>query len=1492
MDLEQLVADEPGEGEGEGEGTSPPKKKQKSESFDMPWRTATIMELGQRAYIRDSDETAEWLWVRLHEALGMKTDSYKFLKNSLASLKQFLEKDLQVDFGEVRYNPGKTLQDNRQWKDHTLESRALLGFCFWVLRNKPLKEDVKKKACNLLQRLAELAVEKGMQLDSNLEGMVVGMDGIVHYQSLEMKRPHFLKNLGKLLDHCPGAKSMWQTLRGVMWHDHTISTAVDFVSISDLVWFLGYLAAHTTTVHRGKQDLWLCCGKVLLPTLVNQFGAWLDAIAIDLANEELHALPVLKSKFGNVCKTMDPVNRMLLLRKLQGEKVHRRRIGKTHDLQPLESTWSRHEHFLDCVLHARALLKDFECEPLQLSISYDPGNYDGKQISAGVAYNPRSNRAAYLLSQTMGKLMMSDLDEQLIQKAHQRKLTRIPGFNELRSLDAMLVHSLGIGVKDFAVPGGLFVKPLAPTQVRVRGKDGRAYIVDTNTSAAFPEVSPDINLSELKILVTCSDQGPLNVASLNFLMLSSHAHMCLCLWDPYHRGWNDIKGAAKKASSGAYRCILELTTLFNTNYGPFTSSQWFHRKRSALEEFLSSTTVNSQKWQDYEAWICLERRIDQPSCEEDRVALFNSMSALENFVTKGPLVKLMRWFSWFECCAHWQNDFFATKMVLESEAGLGEMKPEVVESDHDIEQGNEKTEKEKLSALKKRVGTYNLAPRLITPKNMAIKEILMSVCRHTWKSFAHRASNIRSPEQVMQMNIQNTGQGAWKDELVGMLHCSLSREDTIQHLLPEWSFHEKTVDWHAEQLEELLQARAISLSNTYCTPPMKYCHTLSSSEQEGKLAQALAIKDFGALLNAESAAHQCTVQPLKQMTWRLNPFARAVYVAHDMDQHTGSQHAKALHSVYTKSLGDSRIIENIHQHGRDLQRASKNDGVGNTGLFANVLRSGCLEERRVPMVKAPNADKVVEGSAFLQEPISKKLTVKGHKLSGGLQEMMLPKTRHQNWPSPSPSALFQGVCASEWVFNFFGKAKGEEYKCNINLAWLTILAKKGWMVAQRSTSRLLKVVAGSEYAFLGWQAEATPVPLGSDVVFTLVENKECLSFHHIFDLEDWLFIPTKPRLLTPMRGPLGWERCGDPLPLQSQMCLEGCKLLTNTQLVALVKHLGGEPPKRAKRRELQELVTAMCLGGELQAAALKKIEESEKTMDSEEIDSQFSEILSDLDKEEGNRQDIQEFKKKKQVQNAKRKLAARDKPVGQKKKKGKGKGRGKGKGKGKGKNKKDPAKKQAKRSFMSNFLKKRKHGGSKVDQEPNQDKVAPPEPEPIEVPIPDTETSGQMAPPDPEPIEEQTSTLPGEERLECEADGEEETKEKKDNKSFKKQHRSPDDILSQISPPHCFIGLGFNDWRFQSSWRLPAKVQESLLPPYCQKSMSKTFFKARPWREALTQVHQFNWEKFHLVKDQISLPSSLEVQKPGKVPDHVFEALEPIINKMEEPKSYGKAKKT
>ena len=128
--------------------------------------------------------------------------------------------------------------------------------------------------------------------------------------------------------------------------------------------------------------------------------------------------------------------------------------------------------------------------------------------------------------------------------------------------------------------------------------------------------------------------------------------------------------------------------------------------------------------------------------------------------------------------------------------------------------------------------------------------------------------------------------------------------------------------------------------------------------------------------------------------------------------------------------------------------------------------------------------------------------------------------------------------------------------------------------------------------------------------------------------------------------------------------------------------------------------------------------------------------------------------------------------------------------------------------------------------------------------------------------------------------------------NIKKVYKSPEEILSHITPPGCFIGLDFNAWRFQSSWKVKAGVIDALLPPYNKKTMSATFIKVRSWQEALQQVHSHTWEKYKLIKKDVPpMPTGQEEQRPGAIPQSILDALEPIISNMKEPKKYGSMKK-
>lgn len=330
-----------------------------------------------------------------------------------------------------------------------------------------------------------------------------------------------------------------------------------------------------------------------------------------------------------------------------------------------------------------------------------------------------------------------------------------------------------------------------------------------------------------------------------------------------------------------------------------------------------------------------------------------------------------------------------------------------------------------------------------------------------------------------------------------------------------------------------------------------------------------------------------------------------------------------------------------------------------------------------------------------------------------------------------------------------------------------------------------------------------------------------ISWQHIVSLEDWVVLEVLPALVTESYGPLGWVKSGQPSTLQAALCSCGLESCTAQELTELVLHLGAQLESgKCSKMSLMEQLIDMCLpDGAAKQAAFERVRNLSKKKSAaaaadDEIDSQFSEILSELDKEEGNQQDILEFKQKKRMLHAKRKVAARDKPL--EKKKGKGKGRGKGKGKQK--------KATQAKSFFKRFAQKKK---GKTDT-PQADVEMPEAPHSAAPANSDVEMQHAPSAPGVE-MPEAPQDAPAAFQMPWEGSEQPSAEPSASSSSragFKKVNRSPGEILSQISPPNCVIGLAATDWRFTSTYKQGSEIPS----PYCQKTMSATFCHGkRPW---------------------------------------------------------------
>eukprot|EP00438_Fugacium_kawagutii_P035086 Skav205139 [mRNA] locus=scaffold3411:179900:184204:- [translate_table: standard] len=1426
------------------------------------------------------------------------------MQNQVAWKKEL--QNLQVPPEGLHFKSKDAPMGEQDWKDHSLESRALLGVLACLVKQRQLKAHSKVKAMKLFMELAaQVPLNCALQ---KVNGQMASKEVLFNPQQVT-------QDWGSLLAQVPGGARLWQRLTTRTWLNRCIISAMENAILMDIIFFSLYLYCHQTLKQAG-QNLWSAIGNNILPEIIFMVGSWLDTLANRLRAQPLAMLPILKTKKDNARRQADPVNRMLLLFKMRKSKQHRRQVAGSHeDLGGNTNRMVRYEAYIDCLLHSQVLEKELSGHK-QVSVAWDPSSYGGKDIWIGCIYVPSIHKAAYLMLQELAHTTVGELDTSLLDLAKGKKLTRLEGYREIKGLCSAL-EGIGLRLQDFYVPSNLVLRPLCAGELRLQGPDGRWYIhqeEDMQTTAVTPD---GVDLGSLPALISLSDQGPSNTAALNFMLFSSQAILMWALWDPYHRAWNDLKLALRRCKGRGWRTVLELTLVCNINYGPFGSGTWFFKKKSKLQDFLTSQTVNGHAWNQMQPWIAQERRVPEPSNLEEANSMFEGLASMNSFNQKGPLIKLMRWFSFFESMVFFEGEFFATKLIMEHANQQNEQGSDAeVDEGTPLEKGGDDDRKQ-LAALKKRKGTWKLAPSLITGKSMCMKDCIMSIGKATWKNFSQNVRELVSPLQVKELNIAHAERKFWCFELVEIMESSLEDDRLLKHLYPEFQSHDEALLWHCDLFTKLLETRAMSLAVFHWLPPMTYCHLLSFDPEVRRQAHELALGHWKMLLEAEDA--KCAgalVKPLETMYWRLNPLVRALFLAFEDDEYkhrvnTPDSSAMRLMVNFAQHLGDSRIVENIHQHGRDLCRASKSNTMTNTSIFSNVLRSGVLEARKVPVVKFTEAEKVIkQWNASNKEPVVHKLRTHHKKLPLEMQKMMAPKNKSaggEQWPSPSPGSLFQSVASTHWLWKYFS-TQARDVVGDVNSAWKSCLARPGQILAQNSTSQVIMVIASAEFSFLGVSMEVR-VALDGLRTFHCILDRNAIAFHHIVSLDDWLHLPAEPCLANALgtRPPVGWKRVGEPLQVDAAALVHGSSL-TFQNLKDLLRETGASLPRQPSKKSVAELLISIIVPEEFQDAARAHYVQGEATQEEGDgMDSELSELISELGQDDANTQDLKDLQEKKRHYRNKRALEKAEKAAKEEdaKKKAKGKGRGKGKAKAKPKAKAEPKAKAG--GFLESLVqrarrlmaeKKRREEERHVEMElaqelamgdPEEAKASEAEakaseaeardaPMGAEEPMPEDAPMGAEAPVDQEVKEMEMELEKQMEGLEADIEGGGPSSSSARPRAAKQ--RSPQEIMALLQPPGCTFGISFQDHRFTSLWALDFTELEK---PFDQKRLSRTFGTKRDWQAALREVHHHNWKKWQKKEVQAYEPlgAGETAQVPGVISKEILKELEPIIEKIE-----------
>ena len=409
---------------------------------------------------------------------------------------------------------------------------------------------------------------------------------------------------------------------------------------------------------------------------------------------------------------------------------------------------------------------------------------------------------------------------------------------------------------------------------------------------------------------------------------------------------NDIKLSLRHSKGQLFKVLLSYALFFNVNYGPAGTKKWLLKKQQERHHWLQRYDADSEIFLTYLPYICKELQVQEPSSWEGRNAILERIQQMETLQVHGPITKLMRWFSWWESFSFYKNEIWLNKMLMSSGASPEKGVQDHQHLDPELLSG-ELSHKEELNKLKASLGTWALAPLLVTPASFMKCQILKRVVDPLWTVYSKRAKHCTTPDHV-QADFVFFGCVSY-DLAQQFLHsCSLFLECSFANFRPKpqtpgqntwltlcnlrskasstlWAseIHDlmvngffglvdvyrfdcepgsqaSLVDCHFDVLVKLMNKRCQSLTATYLLPPLRYAGVLDPAK--ALETQQIMLREWNFLLKA----------PLQAMNWRLATLPRLCFLASERSLEEVANIMKCC----TNHIGDSALVENVHNQAK------------------------------------------------------------------------------------------------------------------------------------------------------------------------------------------------------------------------------------------------------------------------------------------------------------------------------------------------------------------------------------------------------------------------------------------------------------------------------------------------------------------------------------------------------------------------------------------------
>ena len=1162
------------------------------------------------ATIAQDGDTAEWEWARAVSFMGMKTTKHHlYLSRNMDNFKAELQV-AEVVSSAIVYR-GRTAGESLSGH-HMMLSPAFVLMILLTCANKRFQPAIKSKAltlgCNLLRLAAGVA-----PATIRIACVMYGDDKGYHHVSLSLQEGCMVYGLAPVFSQSSQSKKLWSTLMENGFSEHKIRSSMEAPTLWDLVLFL-----LVCKIYQSKSNVWKYLGQFLWPKVIWLCGVLVDKLALEKSNLGVQQLPLVKTSKGRVRKP-PWINKLVLLQKMRTMKHHRHMGMRTHsDLVTCSDALVKSENLLATGLYMTKCKEAFQ-GIFHLTIHWDPASYDCSTLVA-IAYSNQKNIACYPPIQNITPLLKREIGLELQQLSGANKLTRIDGYTELRAL-SNCIRGLGLPLEFFVLDKSIVCRQLGPSEVRIE-ENGKIFIFDKKSGQKVAVLPDAFDASQVPLLCSVSDQGGINRASLDYCCFKLKLPL-LVLFDPYHRCWNDIKETLKKTPPNLFKTMIAFSLLWNCNYGPAGSKEWHHKKRQKLANLMDLSNANSQHFLAFLPFICAERGLEEPNDAEGKERVFQSMQSLNSIQVLGPLVKLMRWFSWFEAEKFYRGENYCNKLLMMMDEDSPDPTKEVDFVKNEVlmsieEKGEKISERAELQQLKIQLGTWSLAPLLVTSTSMWQKDLIAIVGAASWLHHFKRAKYVLTPLQVCQHTIAQS-QGAWKLELLDMMNDSFYNTLNLKKLYTADSVPDAVksarLKTHMGFCTKLLGKRASSLCAFTLAPPIRYAALLDPGQYE-QVAKKMQ-DEFQILLGHEAASQEGHhVEGLFALQFLDSHYVRLCYIANEHDLLSGSKEAlKILHHALVH-LGDTACIESTHSSAKDSLRDARSKFRSRVNKYFHCISSRVLQSRETQHVTISEAELATAKAKDLPS-VFEATHPNSHILQRKYQDLMQHKAGDHCWHATTAASQFDQVVALEWLLQSYMPPKNQS-------PLLSCLAgPPGSVVAARDGEPLL-VLAPSSFGFVGWRLEvaAEAGVVGAYPAFRPISLANAICFNHISDLEGWVNVPVQPSTLG-HHGGLVLLQISEAQPLCTARVKEGLKL-TVKQNRACLKWFNQPVKGQPSKAELYKLLISVILDspGERDAAFDKSHAGAlENEPDAGDADSDYEALLQLVEEDADNRGD-------------------------------------------------------------------------------------------------------------------------------------------------------------------------------------------------------------------------------------------------------------------------------